>query len=254
VSQISVDGSDPNWGGARVADIRAVLHSVAECFAPADLERQIEPILVQPTPATLLHPMCAFTRLPSAQVRVLLSARGRSWAQFAYQFAHEFGHVMANFRPPLQHSSKWIEESLCEAASLFALRRMAERWQHAPPYPNWMSYSASLAKYVDELWAAGSHGLPAGIRFGDWLCGLLPGLRADPLRRADNMIVARELLPVFEADEGAWAVLRYMNMWPVHSECSTTEFFALWANATPPSLRGRLARLENQLTGRCRVP
>jgi hypothetical protein len=83
----------------------------------------------------------AFKRLQSGDVRVLLNTQGRYWAQVAYQFAHEFCDVLANVPPndPGWKPSEWIEESLCETASQFALRSMARSWAIALPYGAWVT-------------------------------------------------------------------------------------------------------------------
>ncbi len=36
-------------------------------------------------------------------------------------------------------------------------------------------------------------------------------LEADPNRREDNTIIAKELLPIFEADRAAWRVVRHLH-------------------------------------------
>lgn len=246
--QVAVHGQVPDWGGAAVPDISAVLRSVADCFQLADAEKPVDRIVVEPTPPTIPHPMCDLQRLPAGEVRVLLAARGTDWARFIYQFAHELCHVIANFRAPIQHPAAWIEESLCETASLFALRRTAERWRHAPPYPNWATYAAHLTQYVQTHCAAPAHGLPPGVAFKDWLCGMYGALQSDSQRRSDNTIVARHLLPIFEQDDGsAWAAVRYMNCWPLEGPSPAEHFLAEWSAAVPLALHGYVTQVAHCL-------
>ena len=40
-----------------------------------------------------------------------------------------------------RHANSWLEESLCETASLFTLRAMSRSWSIAPPYPAWKNYA-----------------------------------------------------------------------------------------------------------------
>lgn len=82
--------------------------------------------------------------LPASEAVVWLGTHGRVWAQVAFQFAHEFCHVIADPKTMPWDRFLWIEEAICEAASLFALRCMAKTWAVAPPYPNWQDYSVKL--------------------------------------------------------------------------------------------------------------
>ena len=96
------------------------------------------------------HPQTDFKRTPSGRIAIGLSARDTHWAQYSFQFAHELCHTLANFsnntrlvRYPPQ-ANFWLEESLCETASLFTLRAMSRSWRTAPPYPAWRDYAPWL--------------------------------------------------------------------------------------------------------------
>jgi hypothetical protein len=139
----------------------------------------------------------------------------------AYQFAHEFCHILCRFDD--KHApTKWFEESLCETASLFALRRMAKTWQTDPPYPNWRSYAPHLADYAAKR--LDSAKLPEGKTFAQWYQENAEALRANATDRARNQIVAGVLLPLLEAQPQAWESVSYLNTevfpgpytWPDH--------------------------------------
>ena len=83
--------------------------------------RTLEPILVEPKGG----PITLFRRGPKGEYLVRLNTGDRHWAQHAYQFAHEFTHILANYDEH-ERRNKWFEESICEMASLFVLRRMSE--------------------------------------------------------------------------------------------------------------------------------
>lgn len=246
---ISIDVPDADWGGAVTADINAVVRSVAECFASALCEKKIEAIRVEPTPTVQEPPITLFKRADTGQVRVLLNVRGTFWAQLAYQFAHEFCHVQANFREPVHHSSKWIEESLCETSSLFAIRTMAKVWQIAPPYPNWRTLAPDLARYCAKHCAEPSHQLPEGSIFPEWLASHLTLLQSDHSRRADNTVIAQQLLPIFEQDADAWRAVRYLNLWNASQNLSIEEYCQHWRGATPLGLHSSVDAVEHRLTG-----
>ena len=71
------------------------------------------------------HPQTDFKRTPSGRIAIGLTAQDTHWAQFGFQFGHEFCHTLANYandpRQLVRYQSQanfWLEESLCEAASL----------------------------------------------------------------------------------------------------------------------------------------
>jgi hypothetical protein len=245
---LSIRVVEGEWGGASPADVSAVVQSVAQCLEEAVMERPVEPILVEPTPGIDDPPRALFDRAKSGEVRVLLNVRGNLWARLALQFAHEFCHVLSNFGEPLHHSSRWLDESLCEASSLFALRAMAARWQHFPPYPNWAPYALRLAEYSEERCTDPAHQLPAGMGFLQWLASQVPLLRGDAGRRADNTLVALRLLPVFEENADAWRAVRYLNLWDASQDSSVEQFCAHWREVVPPRLCSAVDRIDRRLT------
>src|SRR4051812_11488145 len=112
VGPFKIDVVEHGWADAEAVHIRAVCNSVAECFLSAIAERPMESIRVEPTKDTEdAVPMTIYERHETGEIRVLLTVRGPRWAQLSYQFAHEFCHVLCNFRPPDVRPCKWIEES-----------------------------------------------------------------------------------------------------------------------------------------------
>src|ERR1035437_8278493 len=102
-----LDAAD--WDEARPEDIREVCLSVAHCFDPAIAEKPLEALRVEPARSLFPPvPLTRFKRVETGQVAIEIAVRGRNWNQLAYQFGHEFFHVLANFRPPLVHPTMWI--------------------------------------------------------------------------------------------------------------------------------------------------
>jgi hypothetical protein len=246
---LSIDVPEADWGGAATANIVAVVCSVAGCFDRAVCERPIGAVRVEPTPTVEELPISLFKRAATGHVRVLLSARGTFWAQFAYQFAHELCHVLANFREPFHHPSKWIEESLCETSSLFAITVMSQTWQTTPPYPNWKAFAPALRSYYEERCAEPLHHLPEGTAFCDWLRSHHDLLRSDSVRRADNTVIARQLLPIFAQDGDAWRAVRYLNLWDATQDSSVERYCQHWRGVAPQLLHSFVDAVERRLTG-----
>ncbi len=81
---------------------------------------------------------------------VLLNSGDRLWAQVAYQFSHELGHVLCGNRST-QSPQMWFEEAFCESLSLWTMDKMGVTWQTKAPYENWRSYATSLSGYANDV-------------------------------------------------------------------------------------------------------
>jgi len=68
------------------------------------------------------------------------------------------------------------------------------------------------------------------VTFHDWYVRILPELEADPGRRDDNVLIAKELLPIFERSGGqAWRALRFLHSHGSHS--SLEDYLSGWTAA-----------------------
>jgi hypothetical protein len=233
----AIHASQGDWGGPQLTDIEAVARSAANTFAAFDEDESIA-ITLEPTAGEDDPPMTLSGTSPGRSV-VRLNVRGNFWARLAYQFGHEYCHVLADPTTRTDRATRfaWIEEALCETGSLFALRSMAKEWAVNPPYLNWRAYSSSLAAYEAEHVSAPMRSLPLGMKFRGWLHDRLPLLEADPNRRDDNTIIAKELLRVFETDRAAWRAVRYLHPAPQSSEGSLAGFMTDWIRTCPAEYR-----------------
>ena len=230
---LSLRAVEGDWGGAPLSNIEAVARSAAAAFAAFDDDESVA-IVLEATAHEDECPVTLSRTNSSGEFVVRLNVPGNRWARLAYQFAHEYCHVLADPTtwPGPEGRFAWIEEALAETASLFALCRMAKAWAVEPPYPNWRSYAASLAEYEAECISDPTRCLPPGMSFPVWLSTHLPLLEADSGRRDDNTIVAKEILPIFEANEAAWRVVRCLHFWPWSSAESVVDFMDGWAKAS----------------------
>ncbi|MCA9268010.1 MAG: hypothetical protein KDA41_06045, partial [Planctomycetales bacterium] len=163
------------------------------------------------------------------------------WAQYSYQFAHEFCHILCNYRET-PHRNKWFEESLCETASLYSLRAMAEQWQTDPPYPNWKGYSAALAKYAADRIAAAQ--LPQGQTLADWFADHEATLYQQAVNRELNNVAAVQLLPLLEEDPQRWEAVAWLNEAPSGQSQTLREFLAAWREKAPQRHRGFIRQIS----------
>lgn len=139
---------------------------------------------------------------------IKLSVRDTLWDQYAYQFAHEFCHVLSNYEELENHPNNWFHEAICEVASIFALKCMAERWRSGPPYPNWVSYADNLDVYWHKTLSRPGTELQNGVTLNSWLLENEDMLRTADYRedaqRLNQALVAYKLLPIFEVYKIGW--------------------------------------------------
>jgi hypothetical protein len=210
------------WGQAQIPDVAAVLRSAAMQLWRHCSNTTLNPIIVRQREG---NPQIAFARDEWARIQVWLSASDRVWNKYAYQFAHEFCHALAihsnedaDHWHELKHANHWLEESICETASLFALRSMAAEWQTNAPYPNWSSYTVHLAKYAQDVVDEGFSLLAASEALSAWIQTNERVLRNNSLagntdgNRSANKIVATRLPPIFEANPTGWEALTRLNL------------------------------------------
>jgi hypothetical protein len=226
---------EARWGGP-IEDVRRVLHSSAEQLWQYYPDRTLNPILVEPQGG----PIVLLRRGPQGEYQVRLATGDMLWAQHAFQFAHEFTHILCNYDEN-QHRNRWFEESLCELGSLFALRRMSEVWAENPPYPNWKSYAKPLGDYAEERIEKAR--LPKGKTLAAWFRAEAEHLYANATLRDKNTIVAVALLPLFEREPQHWEAVSYLNVRKPPQDQTFAEFLAKWQALSPPQHRAFIAKI-----------
>jgi len=212
---------------AGIHDVQHVLHSAAVELWRYFPDRSLPPIVVAPKGG----PIVWYTRGLNGEYYVQLNTGSTFWCQYAYQFAHEFCHILCGYTEK-EKANKWFEESLCELASVFAIRRMAETWKTKPPYPNWRDFSRSLASYADDLLKKGA--LPPGTTFAAWFRKNEPAMRKESCIREKNRVVAVKLLPLFEKQPEHWEAVTWLNARPSGKPRSLAEYLGAWRDACPP--------------------
>jgi hypothetical protein len=243
---ISIRVQAGEFGGASAADITAVLQ-----FTSGELFRY--------WPGTRLpridvyhradHPQTDSRRAARNRIAIGLTARDNHWAQYAFQFAHECCHALINYSNDDQelardrpYANLWLEESLCETASLFTLRALSRSWLIAPPYAAWRDYAPWFSAYADERLSLPEHQLPAGTPFLVWFRANEPALRQDSTRRDRNTIIAAQLLPIFEKEPRGWGALPFFRR-PANPNQSLSRHFADWRSSCPRELQRFITKL-----------
>jgi len=215
-----------DWGGSTLADIQKVCESAAGTIVSELPDDGFAPILVQ---RTTEGPITLYDRAKGYEYIVRLDTGGQAWAQLAYQFSHEFCHIVCNYRDA-KNPQLWFEESLCECASLYSLQRMAVQWEVNPPYPNWKSYSISLANYARDRINQYTNRNESTAQF---YRRHLADLEKNATNRDLNTTVAVKLLPHLEATPEAWQSLRYLNLGSIEENLTLQTYLTRWHGRVP---------------------
>ena len=234
------------FGGASAADITAVLQSAAGELSRYWPRTQLPSIDVYHRAD---HPQTDSRRAAGNRIAIGLTARDNHWAQYSFQFAHECCHALINYSSDergLAHDRRyanlWLEESLCETASLFTLRALSRSWLIAPPYAAWRDYAPLFSAYAQERLALPEHHLPAGTSFVVWFRANEPALRQDSSRRDSNTIVAAHLLPIFEKEPRGWGALAFFSR-AANPNQSLSQHFTKWRSDCPRELQRFVTKL-----------
>jgi hypothetical protein len=247
-SGLDIQVPENAFGTVSSRDITALLRSAAEEILRSCPQAQLPGIDVYHRTD---HPQTDFKRARNGRITIGLTAQDTHWAQFAFQFGHEFCHALANDSDNRQRSERyppranfWLEESLCETASLFTLRAMSRSWQTAPPYPSWRNYAPWLNAYAAERIALPEHRLPKGKSFSVWFKEKESALRRNAMTREWNTVIAIRLLPLFEAEPRGWEAVTFLNDGVNEANNSLAEHFAEWRTQCPANLGPFVSRLE----------
>jgi hypothetical protein len=218
------------WGGVSAADMQKVLLSSAGELWKHFPERTLKPIIIQRSKE---GPITLYKKGSAGEYIVRLDVEGTFWCQFAYQFAHEFCHILTNYDRRKSDKNQWFEEALGELASMYAVTAMGQTWQTAPPFPNWKGYAPNLTKYAEELLRKEGSDLPAGQTLAAWYKANESALRRDPYDRDKNRIVAKLLLPLKLETPASWEAFGYLNNSPPDGEASFASYLGAWYKDAP---------------------
>jgi hypothetical protein len=243
--QITVDRDA--WGFASPVDITAVVQSAGEQIWQHCDGAQLDPIRVYHRKD---YPVTDILRDWKGHISIGLASQDTRWAQFAFQFGHEFCHALTQHSAigkrgwhNLRHANMWFEESICETGSLFALRRMAEAWRSTPPFPQWRGYAPAFSMYAAARLGLPQHRLPFGVPFATWFHQNEPALRASPTLREKNTIIASQMLPLFEETPSGWEALCYLNLGSRDAKKPLARHLTEWGQHVPPELHPFVSRI-----------
>lgn len=213
---------------ANEADIRAVCVSAGREMWRFFPEYKVDPIVIKRNQG---GPKVLFSRNDKGEVVMWLNTGDTYWSQYAYQFAHEFCHVLCGFREEWT-GNKWFEETLCEMASLFAIRAMSKAWETDPPYSNWKGYRVSLAQYAQDV--IDKREKVTAETLAAFYEKHREELTKESCNRELNGSMAVVLLALFEAQPESWEAVRWLNSGePSKDGVTFQQYLEKWHGAAP---------------------
>ena len=142
---------------------------------------------------------------------------------FIFDFAHEFCHILHNFEiTTLNNPNLWFQESIANMASIWALRAMAETWEHDSPFGTFVAQDGGTAffgKNFNRYANAYLEVFPEYQYNGtgkEWLAEHETSLRNEYHRTGSftqyHLVsqLSFKFLPIFEENPEAWNAVRKM--------------------------------------------
>jgi len=235
-----------SWGEAQLQDIVKLLDSTTmEFYSNLETNKLPNKLVFVLNSSLNIHPI-DYTQIIILNDRALifLHVSGRLWSRYSYQFSHELCHYVIDMEfPPKNDKFGWLEESICELASLYTLNKMSITWKTNPPYSNWIDYSNSLSDYVNEIITDQKNTL--NISFYEWLDDNISELILDRYKRDKNKIIALQLLPLFIKIPELWKTIQYLKDVIVKDEITLRQYLYEWKKVIPSTLQSNFVEIIN---------
>lgn len=173
----------------------------------------------------------------SSMQTVFLTCTHPYWSKGAYQFAHELCHYAIPYGVPQQF--RWLEESICQTASLFFLYELSDFWEKSDiPFLSSVRkvYAHNFAEYADNDAKACAFCDPRDP-------ATLASLEADCYQRDKNAYIANLLLPIFRKCPDMWKAVPLLCRVPYLS--SLEESLDVWQFLSPPTTHPGFSALRH---------
>ena len=234
-----------DWGATSLSAILGVLESVFKELSMVTGQQPDDRIEVSRWRRD--YPLIVQGRRPYT---IYLTASDTYWSQYVYQFSHELCHVLIRSDRFTSHKYKWFEEALCEAASLFVLRRLVSAWAQAPP-PSVLKaaeFAPNHGTYAERIESLHAANLEASL--SEWFRDHCEKLESDRYDRRLNGVVAVALLGEFRKNTSLWRDCTSLNSWDANQDEDFGAYLNSWSlNLAGSHVSPRLPRVVAQRLG-----
>lgn len=221
------------WGSASLNGVQSVICLVEAAFGPFFRE------LINTNRASVLHlsdpvlnPRCV-----RQSKTIWLHACNTDWEYYIFEFAHEFCHYQ--IRNDVVQNLRWFEESLCQLASVFVMRRIGFRYTKHPNSDAQYKLGTRILKRAALEWKDIKQ---INLDFSDWSSVELQMLVEDEYERGKNTYIALRLLPIFEKDPYLWSTILCLGDMP--EWISFNEFIQRWHQLSGPEFSESIVNIS----------
>jgi hypothetical protein len=222
------------WGQSPEHSVHAILSRMREaCLGGIGLVSDRQPQMLRVDDHSSGPPHVWLHEENPDTAWIVVDIAARHWAQLAYQFGHELGHVLCNSWLPqakLEPPSRWLEEAMVEAFSMRGLGVLADSWEHDPPFPHDGGYARALRKYRQDLiekYRKNGDGEPVA-NVAAWFRANRATLdRAHGVGKVEGPAIVA-ILGHLERDPRCVADMGAVNRWPALSAAPVEEYLRLW--------------------------
>lgn len=234
------------WGKVSLPEVEAVLRSAAAQLWKYFPQRTLEPFVVlRGHEGPIVH----YQRNVVGEIVMKLDTQDYLWCQYVYQFAHEFCHILCGFVDQPWKRQSWFEETLCEMASLFVLRRLSAVWKDAPPYAGWRDYAPEFRRYAQTVMDSRSQ---VGVgHLDDFYQQHRRALESSPSDRQLNGAMALPLLGLVEGAPESWESLTWLNAQRAAEGETFADYLGRWRKAVPGRHGGFVEEVARQFGVSC---
>ena len=243
-----------DWRQSALPDVAAVIGRMrAACLSGVDLVSDRQPRKLRVDDRFGSYPSVWLHGDDPATAWITVIVNTRDWCSLAYQFGHELGHVLCNSWQPdaaPRDPCQWVEEALVEAFSLHGLRRMAEGWAVAPPFPDDAAYAGSIIDYRATV-VSGHRAVAKKQGVGFDLSGWFEAYQMS-LGQGGGLDTARAAVPavldLIEGDPSLMTDMGALNRWPERTALALPDYLGRWEEScaalkSPGRLPGEIRKL-----------
>jgi hypothetical protein len=217
-----------DWGSSPPPAVRRVLLRVREvCLSGLKLFSDQQPETLRVDNHTAGFPAIWLHDDPPGTAWIIVNIGQQAWAQLAYQFGHELGHVFCNSwsrsaqpGPP----SQWLEEAMVEAFSIRGLGLLAESWEKRPPFAGDQGFAAAIRQYRGNLIEQYMNEPDQDV--SSWFRSHRSELESG--RAVGKGSAVLELLAILENEQACVEDLGAANRWPARSRIPIEDYLTKW--------------------------
>ncbi len=212
---------DPRFGDFNrdiVSDIfRSVDTRFAEVLGTSQSSSTIMSVILYASDGI---PMCSST---SENIHhIYLCCKGGDYSILMFQFAHEYCHhlIGGELKGGIE-GLKWFEETVCEVASMYHLRRMISDWKRSNDAEK-LHAVPEIQKYLEHLEKpsySASSDILRHLKMEGWIEWYISCYKQRS--RPSSNAVAVKMLPIFEANPHLWRIILHfgdMRRWKTLDE------------------------------------